>query len=143
MEMNESNEERSLPIRQLEEATSYSKYYDDKRFWRKVRRIAQKVGGSVLKPVLLLFYMMKSDAVSLKDKAYIVGALGYFVLPIDIVPDFLAGLGYTDDLAVITLLIKYLKDNITPEIEMRVDAKIRDLMETKEEQEQEKEQPQV
>ena len=43
----------------------------------------------------------------------------------------------------ITLLIKYLKDNITPEIEMRVDAKIRDLMETKEEQEQEKEQPQV
>ena len=105
--------------------------------------LTQKVGGSVLKPVLLLFYMMKSDSVSLKDKAYIVGALGYFVLPIDIVPDFLAGLGYTDDLAVITLLIKYLKDNITPEIEMRVDAKIHDLMETKEEQEQEKEQPQV
>lgn len=131
MEMNESNEERSLPIRQLEEATSYSKYYDDKRFWRKVRRIAQKVGGSVLKPVLLLFYMMKSDAVSLKDKAYIVGALGYFVLPIDIVPDFIAGLGYTDDLAVITLLIKYLKDNITPDIEMRADAKIRDLIEEK------------
>ena len=46
-------------------------------------------------------------------------------------------------MAVITLLIKYLKDNITPEIEMRVDAKIHDLMETKEEQEQEKEQPQV
>ena len=132
MDRNESNEERNLPLRQLEEATSYSKYYDDKRFWRKVRRIAQKVGGSVLKPVLLLFYMMKSDSVSLKDKAYIVGALGYFVLPID-----------TDDLAVITLLIKYLKDNITPEIEMRVDAKIHDLMETKEEQEQEKEQPQV
>ena len=143
MDRNESNEERNLPLRQLEEATSYSKYYDDKRFWRKVRRIAQKVGGSVLKPVLLLFYMMKSDSVSLKDKAYIVGALGYFVLPIDIVPDFLAVLGYTDDLAVITLLIKYLKDNITPEIEMRVDAKIHDLMETKEEQEQEKEQPQV
>ena len=143
MDRNESNEERNLPLRQLEEATSYSKYYDDKRFWRKVRRIAQKVGGSVLKPVLLLFYMMKSDSVSLKDKAYIVGALGYFVLPIDIVPDFLTGLGYTDDLAVITLLIKYLKDNITPEIEMRVDAKIHDLMGTKEEQEQEKEQPQV
>lgn len=131
MDTNQSNEETNLPIRQLEEATSYSKYYDDKRFWRKVRRIAQKVGGSVLKPVLLLFYMMKSDAVSLKDKAYIVGALGYFVLPIDIVPDFIAGLGYTDDLAVITLLIKYLKDNITPDIEMRAEAKIRDLMEEK------------
>ena len=127
MDTNQSNEETNLPIRQLEEATSYSKYYDDKRFWRKVRRIAQKVGGSVLKPVLLLFYMMKSDAVSLKDKAYIVGALGYFVLPIDII----AGLGYTDDLAVITLLIKYLKDNITPDIEMRAEAKIRDLMEEK------------
>ena len=88
MDINQSNEEKNLPIRQLEEATSFSKYYDDKRFWRKVRRIAQKVGGSVLKPVLMLFYMMKSDSVSLKD-------------------------------------------NITPDIEMRADAKVRDLMETK------------
>ena len=61
--------------------------------------------------------------------AYIVGALGYFILPIDLVPDFIAGLGYTDDLAVIAILMKHLKDNITPEIELRADAKIRDLLE--------------
>lgn len=127
-EMDELNNE-NLPIRRLEETGSYSKYYDDNRFWRKVRRIARKAGTSVLRPVLLLYYMMKSEHVPLRDKAYIVGALGYFILPIDLVPDFIAGLGYTDDLAVIAILMKHLKDNITPEIELRADAKIRDLLE--------------
>ncbi len=94
-----------------------------------MRRIAQKVGTKVLHPVLLLYYMMKSDRVPIREKAYIVGALGYFILPVDLVPDFIAGLGYTDDLAVIAILMKHLKDNITPEIEARADAKIRDLME--------------
>ena len=70
-----------------------------------------------------------SEHVTLRDKAYIVGALGYFILPIDLVPDLIAGLGYTDDLAVIAILMKHLKDNLTPEIELRADAKIRDLLE--------------
>ena len=65
----------------------------------------------------------------IRDRAYIVGALGYFILPIDLVPDLIAGLGYTDDLAVIAILMKHLKDNLTPEIELRADAKIRDLLE--------------
>lgn len=56
--MDELNNE-NLPIRRLEETGSYSKYYDDNRFWRKVRRIARKAGTSVLRPVLLLYYMMR------------------------------------------------------------------------------------
>ena len=60
--MDELNNE-NLPIRRLEETGLYSKYYDDNRFWRKVRCIARKAGTSVLRPVLLLYYIMKSEHV--------------------------------------------------------------------------------
>lgn len=126
--MDELNKE-NLPIQRIQDTESYSKYYDENRFWRKMRRISQKAGLNVLRPVLTLYYMMKSNNVPLREKAYIVGALGYFILPVDLIPDFLAGLGYTDDIAVITLLLKHLKDNVSPEIEARVNAKIRDLTE--------------
>jgi uncharacterized membrane protein YkvA (DUF1232 family) len=46
----------------------------------------------------------------------------------DFIPDLIAGLGYTDDIAVILLLLKHLKGNITPEIKARVEMKIRELL---------------
>lgn len=126
-----SSQEPNLPIRRLDDAKQYGEYYDENRFWEKVKRIAKRTGQTVLRPVLLLYYMMQDRNISIKDKAYIIGALGYFVLPIDLLPDFIAGLGYTDDLAVIGLLIKHLHDSITPEIEMRADMKMDELMGSK------------
>lgn len=126
-----SSQEPNLPIRRLDDAKQYGEYYDENRFWKKVKRIAKRTGQTVLRPVLLLYYMMQDRNISIKDKAYIIGALGYFVLPIDLLPDFIAGLGYTDDLAVIGLLIKHLHDSITPEIEMRADMKMDELMGSK------------
>ena len=121
-------QDSNLPIRRLDDTKQYGEYYDENRFWKKVKRIAKRTGRTVLRPVLLLYYLMQDNHVSIKDKAYIIGALGYFVLPIDIFPDFIVGLGYTDDLAVIGLLLRHLHNNITPEIEMRVDTKINELL---------------
>lgn len=121
-------QDSNLPIRRLDDTKQYGEYYDENRFWKKVKRIAKKTGRTVLRPVLLLYYLMQDSHVSIKDKAYIIGALGYFVLPIDIFPDFIVGLGYTDDLAVIGLLLRHLHNNITPEIEMRADTKINELL---------------
>jgi len=118
----------NVPIKRLEDTKQYGEYYDDNRFWKKVRRLARKSGKTVLRPVLLLYYLMQDSNVSIKDKAYIIGALGYFVLPIDIFPDFIFGLGYTDDLAVIGLLLKHLQNCITPEIEKLADSKIKELL---------------
>lgn len=126
-----SSQESNLPTRRLEDTKQYGEYYDENRFWRKVKRIAKRTGRTVLRPVLLLYYMLQDSKVSIKDKAYIIGALGYFVLPVDILPDFIFGLGYADDLAVIGLLLKYLQENITPEIEARADAKLNELIRNK------------
>lgn len=123
-----NSQDSNLPIRRLDDTKQYGEYYDENRFWKKVKRIAKRTGRTVLRPVLLLYYLLQDNHVSIKDKAYIIGALGYFVLPIDLFPDFIFGLGYTDDLAVIGLLLRHLRNSITPEIERRADMKISELL---------------
>lgn len=52
-------------------------------------------------------------------KAILFGAIGYFILPLDLIPDLLGALGYTDDLAVLLAAVKAVQSNITPAHEAR------------------------
>ena len=61
----------------------------------------------------------------------LIGALGYFILPLDFIPEtILAMIGYTDDIAVMGLVLKLVKDSLTPEIKAKVEAKITELLHT-------------
>ena len=117
-----------VPFEEVHEVQKYGTYYSDNRFWKKVERVAKKVGATVLLPVFTLYYMLQDDKVSLQHKAYIVGALGYFILPIDLIPDgILPVIGFTDDIAVMTLVLKLVKDSITPEIKARANARVSEI----------------
>ena len=119
------------PFEEVHEVQKYGTYYSDNRFWKKVERVAKKVGATVLLPVFTLYYMLQDDKVSLQHKAYIVGALGYFILPIDLIPDgILPVIGFTDDIAVMTLVLKLVKDSITPEIKARANARVSEIIGT-------------
>ena len=65
-----------IPFEEVHEIQKYGKYYSNSHFWKKVEQIAKKVGATVLLPVFTLYYMLQDDKVSLRHKAYIVGALG-------------------------------------------------------------------
>ena len=94
-----TNRIEDVPFEEVHEVQKYGTYYSDNRFWKKVERVAKKVGATVLLPVFTLYYMLQDDKVSLQHKAYIVGALGYFILPIDLIPDgILPVIGFTDDI---------------------------------------------
>lgn len=94
----------------------YEKYFSESELWSKLERFGKSLGATVLYPVLLLFNLLKSDEVNLKEKAMIIGSLGYFILPVDLIPDAFVGVGYTDDIAAlmatITGLASCLSDNI-------------------------------
>lgn len=120
-----------VPFKEVHEVEKYGTYYSDNRLWKKLERVAKKVGATVLLPVFTLYYMLQDDKVSLQHKAYIVGALGYFILPIDLIPDgILPVIGFTDDIAVMTLVLKLVKDSITPEIKVRANQRVAEIMGT-------------
>lgn len=116
------------PYEEVHEIQKYGTYFSEKKFWDKIKKIAKKVGATVLRPVLILYYMLQDEHVPLQHKAYIVGALGYFILPFDIIPEAVFSvMGFTDDIAVMTWVLKIVKDSITPEIRKKADQKIVDL----------------
>ena len=84
-----------------------------RRFWRKARRVAASVPFSG--ELLAAYYCAFDRATPLPVKASLVGALAYFVLPADAIPDVLPVLGFTDDAAVLAAAIKLVASHIRPE----------------------------
>lgn len=91
----------------------YSKNYSEESFNDKVKINFKKAGVKVIYKALILYHVLKNNKTPTLDKALIVGALGYFILPFDVIPDFIIGLGYTDDLAVLLGAIDKVSANIT------------------------------
>lgn len=65
--------------------------------------------------VLSMWYCAKDPTTPARVRAGIVGALAYFVLPTDLVPDLVLGLGFTDDAAVLTAVLALVSSNIKQE----------------------------
>ena len=71
--------------------------YSDASFWEKLKQYAVVAGREVVETALKLFYCMQDADTPKWAKTVIGGALLYFIMPVDAVPDFLPG-GYVDDL---------------------------------------------
>lgn len=97
----------------------YSKYYSEKSLWTKLKKFSKLAGLKVVYSVLLLYYVMIDPGVSIKNKAVIAAALGYFILPLDAIPDLTPIIGFTDDLGVLLFALSQVSDSITPEIKAR------------------------
>ena len=90
----------------------YETHYNENSFWNKVTYYAKKAGVKLIYIALLLYYFLQSSHVSTKDKAIIYGALGYFIFPFDIIPDYIPFIGYTDDLSILIYAYNKVKSKI-------------------------------
>ena len=108
----------------------YGRHYDDHSLLSKLKSVAAKAGRKVVYNVLLLYYMLTDAHIPLKHKRLIVGVLGYFILPIDLIPDFLPGTGFVDDLLALLYVVKVLHDCITPEIKAKAESKCNEYLHT-------------
>ena len=102
----------------------YADRYNEQDLLAKITRAARKAGIKVIYLALILYYVLKSPKVKLADKGKIWGALGYFILPIDFIPDFVPVAGYTDDLAALMWAFYAVAKNVTPEIEAQAKGKL-------------------
>ncbi|MBR1871740.1 MAG: DUF1232 domain-containing protein [Bacteroidales bacterium] len=103
----------------------YRKYFTDSAFWDKLSVAASKMGLKLTWYSLVLYYTMIDPATPRKAKMVILGSLGYLILPIDLIPDFLPG-GHLDDLGVITAAVWQIMRSITPEIKDKATRKLYD-----------------
>lgn len=91
--------------------------------WDRISDFARKTGRVTIRPVLLLFYVMKSKDTPLKDKMLILSTLSYIVLPIDILDaKRLPIIGWFDEMASLSVTLQKVRRNITPEMEAKVEA---------------------
>jgi uncharacterized membrane protein YkvA (DUF1232 family) len=109
-------------------APQYERHYDEDSFWKKVRHIAAQVGAKVLYPALQLYFLLQAKDVPMKAKTLIVGALGYLILPTDMVPDFIPALGFTDDLTALMVALRTLNKYLTPDINARAKEQANKLL---------------
>lgn len=80
---------------------NFEEQYSEDKFWDKVKKYARIAGEGVLEPAIKLYYVARDPDTPTWAKTTIYGALGYFISPIDAIPDFTPVVGYSDDLGVL------------------------------------------
>ncbi len=93
------------------------KWYSDSQMDEKISSVAKKAGGIIIYPAILLYNVLKSPQTPLQDKMFIIAPLAYFILPADIIPDFIAGMGLVDDGLAIIKSLQTISSSITIEIQ--------------------------
>ena len=93
--------------------STYEKNFSFNGLMEKIKETAKKAGLKAIYMALLLYYALDSPTISMMDKAIIYGALGYFITPIDIVPDILPFIGLSDDIAVLAWAFSRVKNNVS------------------------------
>ena len=87
----------------------YGQHYDNKSLFDKIKSAAGKAGRKLVYHVLLLYYVLTDSAIPLRHKRLIIGVLGYFILPIDLLP--------------VLYVVKVINDSITPAIRAKAESK--------------------
>lgn len=84
----------------------------------------RRAGSKLVYAALILYYTLQSDKISKADKAMIIGALGYMISPLDVLPDAIPIVGLTDDLAVLVYVLKKVWTEVDPDIQEKAKTKL-------------------
>ena len=117
-------------MRKPNDIEKYQDNYSENKLLSKLSSAAKWAGAKVIYAVLLLYYVLRSPNISATDKSKIYGSLGYFILPTDLVLDFIPMMGYTDDMAALLWALHTVMNNLTPEIKQQAKDKLADLLGT-------------
>ena len=109
---------------ELPDFMSYGSKFSQSEFVEKIARIAKRAGAKLVYAALILYYTLQSDKISATNKAMIIGALGYMISPLDVVPDAIPIMGLGDDLAVLLFVLKKVWTDVDPEIQEKAKGRL-------------------
>jgi uncharacterized membrane protein YkvA (DUF1232 family) len=106
--------------------TDYSSRYSGKSFWAKCRKVAKAAGAEVIEKALWLYFALQRKETPVWAKATIIGALGYFIFPVDAIPDFIPVAGYSDDVGVLAAAVTSVAMYIDKDVKAKASEKLAD-----------------
>lgn len=104
--------------------SEYTKFYSDRGFWHKVKSVAKAAGAKVIYVALILYYELKDPAISANEKCVLFAALGYLIFPVDLIPDAIPVVGFTDDLAALMAAYRFVCNSLSPEVISKARTKL-------------------
>lgn len=118
------NNHNDSPRPPVEDVPGYAEHYNDAAFWKKIRTLPRSTVGTILEKALLCRELLLDGNTPFWVRGTLLGALGYLILPFDLVPDFVPVAGLVDDLAVLGMILANLDVLVTEEIRRRVQKKL-------------------
>jgi len=111
-------------LRDPSKDSGYENEYTENGFWGKLGRFARVAGREVVEEALWLYYAARRPDTPAWAKSIIYSTLGYFILPIDAIPDMTPAVGYADDLGALAVAIATLTAYINPEVKEQARRKL-------------------
>lgn len=108
----------------LPDFIKYKDKFSKTGFIDKIASIAKRAGAKLVYAALVLYYTLESDQVSVNDKAMIIGALGYLISPLDVVPDAIPIAGLSDDMAVLIYVLKRVWVDVSDDVKKKAQSKM-------------------
>ena len=104
---------------ELPDFMQYANKFSKTEFVEKISRIAKRAGAKLVYAALILYYTLQSDKIPVKYKAIIIGALGYLISPLDVVPDAIPIVGLGDDLGVLVYVLQKVWGNVSEDVKVK------------------------
>ena len=108
----------------LSNIQDYIGYYDELELAHKIKSVGKKIGSQVIYYVVIMALLISDSKIPLKVRLVFMAALGYLILPSDLVADIIPAIGFTDDIAFLTYAINNAREYITPEVKNRAKEKL-------------------
>ena len=110
----------------MKETDDFEKEYSEESFWNKLAQYAKIAGKEIVEKALWLFYAAQKPDTPVWAKAIIYSTLGYFILPMDAIPDIIPVVGYADDLGAFVVALGIVAAYIDKNVKQQAREKMKD-----------------
>ncbi|MGI6370296.1 MAG: DUF1232 domain-containing protein [Ignavibacteria bacterium] len=129
-DIQEKHEPTNLEL-EKENISKYSVHYSNDSFWNKIAKHYKSIGKQLLESAVCLYYAFRDHDTPKWAKRVIVATLGYLIFPIDLMPDFIPAIGYSDDLLAVLSALAAISLHVKDEHKDRAKEKVESLFQRK------------
>lgn len=113
-----------LPKIDIPDFMEYKDKFTQSGFVEKISHIAKRAGAKLIYIAFILYYVLQDPTVTIKEKALIIGALGYLITPFDVMPDAIPIAGLSDDMAVLIFVLNKVISNVSEDVKAKAYARL-------------------